>query len=198
MGGRGTSRPSSPRTQSTGNAQKGISSNSSSVCQPPDEFRRTDFCRTRRLRWFSRCGQFTRIGHIPGQGRPLLREGGPISYEARPSFHPEHRERAEGNQQQQQQRLPVRVVHSGRSTCHAMSGRGDWSTRIPDQLRAEEAHPLVDRSPLGAIQKHPSQGNPRTPPCGLYHSTQFTPKIANMGVVHLGRSTCHAISGRGD
>ena len=35
--------------------------------------------------WFSRCGQFTRIGHIPGGGRPLLREGGPISYETTPS-----------------------------------------------------------------------------------------------------------------
>ena len=43
--------------------------------------------RNRRLRWFSRCGQFTRIGHIPGGGRPLLREGGPISYESA-SFHP--------------------------------------------------------------------------------------------------------------
>jgi len=32
-----------------------------------------------------RVGQFTRIGHIPGGGLPLLREGGPISYEARPS-----------------------------------------------------------------------------------------------------------------
>ena len=38
----------------------------------------------RKLRWFSRCGPFTRIGHIAGGGRPLLREGGPISYEARP------------------------------------------------------------------------------------------------------------------
>ena len=28
----------------------------------------------------------TRIGHIPGGGRPLLREGGPISSEARPSI----------------------------------------------------------------------------------------------------------------
>ena len=27
----------------------------------------------------------TRIGHIPGGGRPLLREGGPISYQSRPS-----------------------------------------------------------------------------------------------------------------
>ena len=36
-------------------------------------------------RWFSRCGPFTRIGHIPGGGRPLLRDGGPISYQARPS-----------------------------------------------------------------------------------------------------------------
>ena len=26
----------------------------------------------------------------------------------------------------------VRVVHLGRSTCHAISGRGDQSTRIPD------------------------------------------------------------------
>ena len=39
----------------------------------------------RRLRWFSRCGQFTRIGHIPGEGRPLLRKDGPMSYEATPS-----------------------------------------------------------------------------------------------------------------
>ena len=38
-----------------------------------------------RLRWSSRCGQFTGISHIPGGGQPLLREGGPISYEARPS-----------------------------------------------------------------------------------------------------------------
>ena len=38
-----------------------------------------------KLRWFSRCGQFTRIGHILGGGRPLLKEGGPISYMARPS-----------------------------------------------------------------------------------------------------------------
>ena len=30
------------------------------------------------------CGQFTRIGHIPGVGRPLLREDRPISYEATP------------------------------------------------------------------------------------------------------------------
>ena len=44
--------------------------------------------RNRRLRWLSRCGQFTRIG---GK-RPLLREGGPISYEAMPSgsFQPGH------------------------------------------------------------------------------------------------------------
>ena len=33
---------------------------------------------------FSDKGQFTRIGHIPGGGQPLLREGGPISYEATP------------------------------------------------------------------------------------------------------------------
>ena len=33
----------------------------------------------------SRCSQLTRIGHVPVEGRPLLREGGPISYEARPS-----------------------------------------------------------------------------------------------------------------
>ena len=26
----------------------------------------------------------------------------------------------------------LRVVHLERSTCHARSGRGDWSTRIPD------------------------------------------------------------------
>ena len=31
-----------------------------------------------------RFGQFTRIGHIPGGGQPLLREGGPISYDPRP------------------------------------------------------------------------------------------------------------------
>ena len=30
--------------------------------------------------------QFTRIGHIPGGGRPLLRDGGPISYNAGPSL----------------------------------------------------------------------------------------------------------------
>ena len=30
-------------------------------------------------------GHFTQIGHIPGGGRPLWREGGPISYEPRPS-----------------------------------------------------------------------------------------------------------------
>ena len=30
-------------------------------------------------------GHSTRIGHIRGGGRPLLREGGPISYEATPS-----------------------------------------------------------------------------------------------------------------
>ena len=39
-----------------------------------------------KLRWFSRFCHFTRTGHIPGGGgRPLLREGGPFSYEARPS-----------------------------------------------------------------------------------------------------------------
>ena len=27
--------------------------------------------------------------------------------------------------------IKVRVVHLGRSTCHAISGRGDKSTRIP-------------------------------------------------------------------
>ena len=32
-----------------------------------------------------RCGQSTPIAHIAGRGRPLLREGGPTSYEARPS-----------------------------------------------------------------------------------------------------------------
>ena len=49
--------------------------------------------RNRRLRWFGRCGQFTRISHIPGEGRPLLREGGPISYEATTSvfFQPHSR-----------------------------------------------------------------------------------------------------------
>ena len=41
--------------------------------------------REARLRCFSHFGDFTRCGHIPGGGRPLLREGGPISYEARPS-----------------------------------------------------------------------------------------------------------------
>ena len=40
----------------------------------------------RRLRQFSEKGQFTRISHIPGGGgRPLLREGGQTSYEAKPS-----------------------------------------------------------------------------------------------------------------
>jgi len=34
------------------------------------------------VKWFSRCGHFTRIGQITEGGRPLLREGGPISYEA--------------------------------------------------------------------------------------------------------------------
>jgi len=33
----------------------------------------------------SRYSQCTRIGHVPGEGRPLLWEGGPISYETRPS-----------------------------------------------------------------------------------------------------------------
>ena len=28
--------------------------------------------------------------------------------------------------------LGLRVVHLGRSTCHAISYQGDWSTRIPD------------------------------------------------------------------
>ena len=32
-----------------------------------------------------RYSQFTRIGHVLGGGQPLWREGGPISYEARPS-----------------------------------------------------------------------------------------------------------------
>ena len=31
------------------------------------------------------CSQFTRIGHDPGGRRPLLRDGGPIIYRARPS-----------------------------------------------------------------------------------------------------------------
>ena len=35
-------------------------------------------------------GQFTRISHIPLGGRPLLREGGPISEEARPSASFQH------------------------------------------------------------------------------------------------------------
>jgi len=39
----------------------------------------------RTLRWFSDRAQFTQIGHVPGGRRPLLREGGPISYEPRPS-----------------------------------------------------------------------------------------------------------------
>ena len=33
----------------------------------------------------SHYSQFTRIGHVPGGVQPLLREGGPISYEATPS-----------------------------------------------------------------------------------------------------------------
>ena len=33
----------------------------------------------------SRFGHFTRIGHVPGGRGALLREGGPISYKARPS-----------------------------------------------------------------------------------------------------------------
>ena len=37
------------------------------------------------MRWFSPFGQFIRIGHIPGEGWPLLREVGPMSYEATPS-----------------------------------------------------------------------------------------------------------------
>ena len=40
--------------------------------------------KNRRLRWFSRFGPLTRNGHIPGRCRPLLREGGPISYQPRP------------------------------------------------------------------------------------------------------------------
>ena len=28
--------------------------------------------------------------------------------------------------------VTLKVVHLGRSTCHAISGRGDESTRIPD------------------------------------------------------------------
>jgi len=39
----------------------------------------------RKNRWFSRFGQFTRIGNIPGGRRPLLQEGGPIGYQPRPS-----------------------------------------------------------------------------------------------------------------
>jgi len=39
----------------------------------------------RRLRWFSDKRQFTRAGRNSEGGRTLLREGGPISYEARPS-----------------------------------------------------------------------------------------------------------------
>ena len=39
----------------------------------------------KQLRWFSRGGQLSRIGHIPGRGRPLLRQSGLICYETRPS-----------------------------------------------------------------------------------------------------------------
>jgi hypothetical protein len=35
------------------------------------------------INWFSQYGQFTRIGHIPGGWRPLLRQVGPICYEPR-------------------------------------------------------------------------------------------------------------------
>ena len=41
--------------------------------------------RNRRLCLLSRRSQFTRIGYVPGGGRPFWREGGTISYEARPS-----------------------------------------------------------------------------------------------------------------
>ena len=41
--------------------------------------------KSRKIRWFSHIGQCTRSGHFPGRRRPLLREGGPISYEPRPS-----------------------------------------------------------------------------------------------------------------
>ena len=59
--------------------------------------------RTRRLAiensLSSHSGQFTRAGHIPGGGRPLLQEGGPISYEARPSpFFQSDREEERHNQ----------------------------------------------------------------------------------------------------
>jgi len=40
----------------------------------------------------------------------------------------------------------VRVVHLGRSTCHAIGGRGDESTRIPDS--ESERKDGRERTPL--------------------------------------------------
>ena len=39
----------------------------------------------------------------------------------------------------------VRVVHLGRSTCHAISGRGDLSTRIPDSFPDEHSGKACSR-----------------------------------------------------
>ena len=51
----------------------------------------------------------------------------------------------------------LRVVHLGRYTCHAISGRGDQSTRIPDGFLvppwrlADTGHLLNNITPLSLV-----------------------------------------------
>ena len=55
--------------------------------------------------------------------------------------------------------LPVTVVHLGRSTCRAISGRGDWSTRISDALNLPSTPPVASLQGLLANKDtHRPQG----------------------------------------
>ena len=88
---------------------------------------------------------------------------------------------------------PVRVVHSGRSSCYAISGLEDKSTSC---------------CPVMAIKPEPSNRSWRK--CvflrGLEEGEggeETQRRLMEMNptplrVVHLGQSTCHAISGLGD
>jgi len=68
------------------------------------------------------------------------------------------------------------VVHLGRSTCHAISGPlSVWADSLP-QVDLDVAE---SRDPKGLYKKARSGA-------------------LKVRVAHLGRSICHAISGRGD
>ena len=100
-------------------------------------------------------------------------------------------------------RRKLRVVHIGRSTCRAISGRGDKSTRIlpPPHPLPAPLHPVTTPAELVGSDLEFAPPNSQGDPPGKATAAWLPPLEATnlyLGVVRLGRSTCHAMSGQGD